>query len=147
MALVDDIIALPNAVTEGQSGHRTYHGTIHQGLKNHESRLSAEEARAYSWSQITGKPSTFAPSAHSHVIADITSLQTTLDGKANTSHTHSIANVTSLQATLDAKALDSAAVHKTGNEVVDGVKTFTTSPRLTTSTNQHRHAAYVSLCA
>lgn len=35
------------------------------------------------WADITGKPSTFAPSAHSHVIGDVTGLQTALDGKAN----------------------------------------------------------------
>lgn len=40
------------------------------------------------WSSITGKPSTFTPSTHSHAIADVTSLQTSLDGKASTSHNH-----------------------------------------------------------
>lgn len=33
------------------------------------------------WAAVTGKPATFAPSAHSHVIADVTGLQTALDGK------------------------------------------------------------------
>jgi hypothetical protein len=33
------------------------------------------------WADITGKPSTFPPSAHSHVIADVTGLQAVLDGK------------------------------------------------------------------
>lgn len=37
------------------------------------------------WSLITGKPSTFAPSAHVHAIADVTSLQTALDAKVSTS--------------------------------------------------------------
>lgn len=46
----------------------------------------------------------YAAAAHGHAISDVTSLQTTLDGKAALSHTHSIANVTSLQATLDGKA-------------------------------------------
>ena len=32
--------------------------------------------------QILNKPSTYAPSAHPHPISDVTSLQTTLDGKA-----------------------------------------------------------------
>lgn len=40
------------------------------------------------WSQILNKPSTFTPTAHTHTISDVTSLQTTLDGKASTSHTH-----------------------------------------------------------
>lgn len=56
------------------------------------------------WNDIQGKPSTFPPSAHNHVIADTTGLQAALDGKANTNHTHAIANVTGLQAALDAKA-------------------------------------------
>lgn len=37
------------------------------------------------WGDLTGKPSTFPPSAHSHAITDITSLQTTLDAKASNS--------------------------------------------------------------
>ncbi|TGN09765.1 hypothetical protein [Leptospira ilyithenensis] len=35
------------------------------------------------WANITGKPSTFTPSPHSHSITDITSLQSALDGKRN----------------------------------------------------------------
>jgi ribosomal protein L35AE/L33A len=35
------------------------------------------------WGDVTGKPSTFPPSAHTHVIADVTGLQTALDGKYN----------------------------------------------------------------
>lgn len=34
------------------------------------------------WANITSKPATFAPSAHSHAIADVTGLQTALDAKA-----------------------------------------------------------------
>jgi len=47
---------------------------------------------------------TKAASSHAHAIADVTSLQTSLDGKASTSHSHAIADVTSLQTSLDAKA-------------------------------------------
>ena len=36
------------------------------------------------WADITNKPSTFTPSAHSHVIGDTTGLQTALDGKQKT---------------------------------------------------------------
>ena len=42
-----------------------------------------------------------AASSHTHTIANVTNLQTTLDGKAASSHTHTIANVTNLQTTLD----------------------------------------------
>ena len=37
-----------------------------------------------SWDEITGKPSTFAPSAHTHTIANVTGLQSALDGKQPT---------------------------------------------------------------
>ena len=33
------------------------------------------------WGDVTGKPSTFTPSAHGHTIADTSGLQTALDGK------------------------------------------------------------------
>lgn len=75
------------------------------------------------WSDVTGKPSTFPPSSHTHSISDVTSLQTALDGKSSISHTHAwgditgkpatftptahshvIADVTNLQTTLDGKA-------------------------------------------
>lgn len=45
-----------------------------------------------------------APAAHTHAIADITGLQTALDGKAAASHGHAIADVTGLQDALNAKA-------------------------------------------
>lgn len=44
-----------------------------------------------------------AASSHTHTIANVTDLQTTLNGKAASSHTHTIANVTNLQTTLDGK--------------------------------------------
>ena len=53
-----------------------------------------------SWDDITGKPATFAPSAHTHVIADVTGLQAALDGKqaagsyAAASHGHAATAVT-----------------------------------------------------
>lgn len=43
------------------------------------------------------------PTAHSHAIADVTGLSTTLAGKSDTGHTHSISNVTGLQTALDGK--------------------------------------------
>lgn len=45
---------------------------------------SADSADAVPWTGVTGKPSTFAPSAHTHPISDVTSLQTSLDGKQAT---------------------------------------------------------------
>jgi hypothetical protein len=62
------------------------------------------------WVDITGKPATFAPSTHTHTIANVTGLQTELDGKqaagsyAAASHSHIIGDVTGLQTALNAKA-------------------------------------------
>lgn len=46
--------------------------------------FSAGTAAAVAWSGITGKPSTFTPSAHTQAISTITGLQTALDGKFTT---------------------------------------------------------------
>lgn len=43
----------------------------------------AGAAGASAWSDITGKPSTFTPSSHTHTIADTTGLQSALDAKAD----------------------------------------------------------------
>jgi hypothetical protein len=42
------------------------------------------------WSQITGKPTTFDPSAHSHLISEVSDLQTALDGKAGSLYSSAI---------------------------------------------------------
>lgn len=42
------------------------------------------------WGNILNKPSSFTPSTHQHLIADITNLQTTLDTKANATHNHDL---------------------------------------------------------
>jgi len=46
------------------------------------------------WTEVTNKPSTFAPSAHSHPESDVTNLVTDLAGKAAATHTHVKADVT-----------------------------------------------------
>lgn len=43
---------------------------------------TAGSATSVPWSGVTGKPSSYTPSAHTHTIANITNLQSTLDGKA-----------------------------------------------------------------
>lgn len=43
---------------------------------------AAEVADAVPWSGITGKPTSFAPSSHSHSIAQVTGLQSALNGKS-----------------------------------------------------------------
>lgn len=65
----------------------------------------------FDWADITGKPATFPPSAHTHLLADVTdvtatatelnyvdgvtsSIQTQLNGKAATVHTHTLSQIT-----------------------------------------------------
>ena len=43
---------------------------------------AAEVADSVAWTGVTGKPSTFAPSAHGHAVSDVTGLQGALDAKA-----------------------------------------------------------------
>ncbi len=43
---------------------------------------AAEVADEVAWTGVTGKPTTFTPSAHNHAISEVTGLQTALDGKA-----------------------------------------------------------------
>lgn len=42
---------------------------------------AAEAADSVPWTGVTGKPSTFPPSSHTHTISNITGLQAALDGK------------------------------------------------------------------
>ena len=51
--------------------------------------------------------SDYAALGHTHTIANVTGLQTALDGKAASSHSHSISDVTNLQTSLDGKAASS----------------------------------------
>lgn len=77
------------------------------------------------WADITGKPTTFPPEAHTQAISTVTGLQAALDGKqaagayltavawgdvtgkpgtfAPSAHSHVIADVTGLQVSLDSK--------------------------------------------
>lgn len=118
----------------------------------------------FTWTNLSGKPSTFAPSAHTHVIADVTGLQTALDGKqasgsyvttagftwadlagkpstfTPSAHSHVISDVTGLQTALDAK-LALAGGTMTGNLTTSG-NILTTAGEVTA---QHNGTAITSL--
>ena len=68
-------------------------------------------AHTHDWDEVTGKPTTFAPEAHNHEIAEINGLQASLDlkaddtdlaGKADINHNH-----------------DTVYLSKTGGEITD----------------------------
>lgn len=61
---------------------------------------------SYAWSEITGKPSAFNPSAHSHSFASLLNKPTTLQGygitdAASISHTHAFSALTNKPTTVD----------------------------------------------
>ena len=63
------------------SSDGVYHGTATYAT-------SAGSANSIAWGNVSGKPSTYTPSSHTHTISQITNLQSTLDGKAAANHTH-----------------------------------------------------------
>ena len=66
-----------------------------------------ESVPVLNWGTLTGKPSTFTPSAHSHAISEITGLSTSLDAKADDSD---VATLTSRVTTLEGNSASSLAV-------------------------------------
>lgn len=95
---------------EGDSAHAVavangFVGTEAEWLASLEGPQGPEgPAGTTDYNELTNVPSTFTPSAHSHAIADVTGLQTALDGKASSTHSHAQSDVTGLSTTLAAKA-------------------------------------------
>jgi hypothetical protein len=97
---------------------------------------AASSTSTVTWTDVIGKPSTFAPSTHTHTIAQVDGLQAALDaagtgggtsgptawaditGKpltfAPSTHSHAIADTTGLQTALDSKAAN-GHTHTTAN--------------------------------
>lgn len=82
---------------------------------------TAGSATSVPWSGVTGKPSTFTPSTHTHTIAQITSLQSTLDGKLSTSGTAAAATKLATARTITLSG------DVTGSASFDGTKNITIS--------------------
>lgn len=75
----------------------------------------ADLAPVVTWTAVTGKPATFAPSAHTHAQAEITglvaslaSMNSAIAGKAATSHTHTKSQISGLEADLSYLATQKA---------------------------------------
>ena len=105
------ITSKPSTFTPSAHSHseyiKTVNGVAPDTAGNVQIATGGGTATSVAWADVTGKPTTFTPSAHTHTIANITNLQTTLDGKAAASHTHTIAQITNLQTELDGKAASS----------------------------------------
>jgi hypothetical protein len=66
--------------------------------------IAAWIAANLSWSTLSGKPSTFPPSAHTHATSEVTGLDSALAGKAAASHTHTASEITDFAAAVSAAA-------------------------------------------
>jgi hypothetical protein len=66
--------------------------------------ISVDQLAAITAADSPSAINPFATASHLHTIANISGLQTAIDGKANLSHTHLISSITGLQTNLDEKA-------------------------------------------
>ena len=83
---------------------------------------TAGSATSVPWSGVTGKPSTFTPSAHTHTIANVTGLQSALDGKAASSHTHTKSQITDFPTSIKNPT---SVVIKLNGGTTEGTNMFT----------------------
>ena len=76
-----------------------YGGTFHGSVAG-----NASSASSVPWSGITGKPSTYTPSSHTHDDRYYTEseINSKLSGKANTSHTHTKSQITDFPSSMPA---------------------------------------------
>ena len=99
-----------------------------------------------SWTALTGKPTTFTPSAHTHAISEVTGLQTALDGKAASSHTHTTAQVTGLDTALAGKATTAqGTLADSAVQPGDNISTLTNNSGYITSADGGAAATAVAL--
>lgn len=120
---------LPAAMTDGWAYFCTDTGEFYIDYADsqgnlHRKQINADEANkliGYDVATSINNVDTEIPTSgavadiiaeHTHVISDITNLQTTLDGKAASSHNHSASNITS--GTLSSNRLPTVSVTKGG---------------------------------
>lgn len=70
-----------------------------------------------SWGDLTDKPSEFPPEAHTHAIADVTGLQTSLDGKASRQRYNQITIPAGAMTPATTSGAAAAAVESSTNRV------------------------------
>lgn len=105
----------PASTVPGPTGKTAYQYAKDAGYKGTEEEFAqATVPTSVSWANLSDKPATFPPSAHTHTIANVTGLQAAIDAKAATTdprftdartplaHTHTQADVTGLVAALAA---------------------------------------------
>jgi hypothetical protein len=78
--LTNDGDGTSSFVTASQLGDAGY-GDMTKAIYDTDNNGVVDSAETVPWSGISGKPSTFTPSSHTHSISNITGLQTALDNK------------------------------------------------------------------
>ena len=78
-----------------------------------------------------------APSAHSHIISDVTGLQGALDGKAASSHTHAAGDITS--GTFDAARIPNLSANKITSDTLNIARIPTGTTSSTVALGNHSH--------
>lgn len=83
---------------------------------------TAGSAGAVAWANVSGKPTTFAPSAHNHNDLYYTEAEVDgkLSGKANSSHKHGAGDITSVNATAITGVIASANLPSFVDDVLEG---------------------------
>lgn len=66
--------------------------------------ISADQLAAITSANSPSAINPFSTASHLHTIANISGLQTALDGKSSVTHTHTISNITGLETAIDNKA-------------------------------------------
>lgn len=120
-ALPENIAQLPNRVTSlesAQAENIVYFGNI-------ETILTALENQSVSvaWNDISGKPTSFTPSAHTHAIADISGLSLEL-GAINTDAANLTDRVEALETSTPVISGSIVAILLTANAVLESNKLY-----------------------
>ena len=111
------------------SGSITWRKLIHSGNISSQSVSYASSAGAVAWGNVSGKPSSFTPSSHTHTKSQITDFAHTHDYAA-TSHTHTKAQITDFSHTHNYAGSSSA-----GGTANAAKKLELVSSGITTTTN------------
>lgn len=89
----------------------------------------AEVATSGSYDDLTDKPTSMSPTAHTHAQSDITGLANALSGKASTEHTHAQDDITGLTDALAGKA-SSSHTHGAATTTANGMMSATDKAKL-----------------
>lgn len=90
---------------------------------------NAATASSVAWGNVTGKPSSFTPSLHTHddryyteseIDSKVSTLNTAISGKAASSHKHAAADITSVNASAITGVIDASHLPSYVDDVIEG---------------------------